>query len=333
MPIPKPKKGEKEQEFISRCMGDKIMNKDYPDQEQRAGVCYSQWRTKEVNTTIQFNYQVPITESKNEDNKDFVIEGTAINATTTSNNHKFIDEELQSSAHTLSDVPLLKDHRNEVDYIMGRVIKSGYGDKKVTFRAKVIDKNAQEMIKDGRLNSVSVGAMVESFDIDEDDDSYVAKGITFKELSLVAVGADEGATFGVALSEACKLTTDIKKKEEMSMTDKTTTTEAPETVTKEELADTVAKAVKEALEVKEAEIKAKEAEDVKVKEAAKKKEAEEKATKKAEEKATKEAEEKKIADEKAAKIAKEANEKDSKYTFSESTGSLSGGAMTMERVI
>ena len=38
--------GESEDEFISRCMGDADMNKEFPDQEQRAAVCYSQWRDK-----------------------------------------------------------------------------------------------------------------------------------------------------------------------------------------------------------------------------------------------------------------------------------------------
>jgi len=46
MPIPKPRSDEKQNDFISRCMGDDVMNKEYPDQEQRAGVCYSQWRGK-----------------------------------------------------------------------------------------------------------------------------------------------------------------------------------------------------------------------------------------------------------------------------------------------
>jgi len=44
MPLPKPKKGEKEQDFINRCVGDSIMKKEFPDREQRIGVCYSQWR-------------------------------------------------------------------------------------------------------------------------------------------------------------------------------------------------------------------------------------------------------------------------------------------------
>jgi len=46
MPIPQPRDGEKEDEFIPRCMGDKVMNEDYPDSKQRAAVCYSQWREK-----------------------------------------------------------------------------------------------------------------------------------------------------------------------------------------------------------------------------------------------------------------------------------------------
>jgi len=44
MPIPINKDGESQKDFISRCMGDKTMKKEFPDQKQRAGVCYKQWR-------------------------------------------------------------------------------------------------------------------------------------------------------------------------------------------------------------------------------------------------------------------------------------------------
>lgn len=44
MPIPQPNKNEEQQKFISRCMGDSVMNKDYTDQKQRAAVCYSTWK-------------------------------------------------------------------------------------------------------------------------------------------------------------------------------------------------------------------------------------------------------------------------------------------------
>lgn len=45
MPIPKPKPGEDKQKFVGRCMGDATMNKDYPDQKQRAAICYGQVKT------------------------------------------------------------------------------------------------------------------------------------------------------------------------------------------------------------------------------------------------------------------------------------------------
>ena len=44
MPIPKPKKGETKEKFISRCMGSSVMNTEFPNDKQRAGVCYTQWK-------------------------------------------------------------------------------------------------------------------------------------------------------------------------------------------------------------------------------------------------------------------------------------------------
>jgi hypothetical protein len=49
MPLPKPSEKEKEKEFISRCMADEMMNKDYKDQKQRAAVCYSQYSRRVKN--------------------------------------------------------------------------------------------------------------------------------------------------------------------------------------------------------------------------------------------------------------------------------------------
>ena len=46
MPIPTPRKNESSDAFISRCMGDDVMNREYPDQKQRAAVCYSKLRRK-----------------------------------------------------------------------------------------------------------------------------------------------------------------------------------------------------------------------------------------------------------------------------------------------
>lgn len=44
MPLPSPKKNEKQGDFISRCAGNETMNKDFKDTKQRVAVCYSQWK-------------------------------------------------------------------------------------------------------------------------------------------------------------------------------------------------------------------------------------------------------------------------------------------------
>ena len=154
---------------------------------------------------IQLKYQAPITQSAMI-NGEFLIEGTALNATTTSNNHRFIPEELSLSANSLNGVPLLVDHRNEVSAIKGIVILGVFNEaeEKINFKAKVSDKEVQELIKRGDLNSVSVGAIVKNLE-EAEDGILIPKGITFKELSLVAVPADSGATFGIALKEAYEL--------------------------------------------------------------------------------------------------------------------------------
>lgn len=50
MPIPKPEKDEDRQKFVSRCMGDETMKKDYQDTKQRVAVCLGQ--TKKSKGTL-----------------------------------------------------------------------------------------------------------------------------------------------------------------------------------------------------------------------------------------------------------------------------------------
>lgn len=56
MPMPEPKDGESEEEFFGRCMGDDLMNEDYPDEKQRYAVCQSLWdkEEKQMETEAEF---------------------------------------------------------------------------------------------------------------------------------------------------------------------------------------------------------------------------------------------------------------------------------------
>ena len=52
MPLPRPRKDEKEDDFIERCMGDEVMTEEYPDESQRRAVCQTQWdESKEQDKT------------------------------------------------------------------------------------------------------------------------------------------------------------------------------------------------------------------------------------------------------------------------------------------
>ena len=44
MPLPSPKGKQNEQSFVSSCMSDEGMNKEFPNQKQRAAICYSQYK-------------------------------------------------------------------------------------------------------------------------------------------------------------------------------------------------------------------------------------------------------------------------------------------------
>lgn len=46
MPLPKPKPGESQNDFIGRCVSDPIMESEFPRQDQRLIICYVQFRGK-----------------------------------------------------------------------------------------------------------------------------------------------------------------------------------------------------------------------------------------------------------------------------------------------
>lgn len=46
MPIPKPRKDESEDDFMQRCMSNKVMLKEFPEKNTRYGVCMTQWEKK-----------------------------------------------------------------------------------------------------------------------------------------------------------------------------------------------------------------------------------------------------------------------------------------------
>lgn len=80
MPMPTPRKGEEEREFKDRCMGDTVMNRDFPESPQRYAICQRQWDERD-NKAMRyahvaaafFNAPWAIEESKLHAIKDLIL--------------------------------------------------------------------------------------------------------------------------------------------------------------------------------------------------------------------------------------------------------------------
>lgn len=53
MPIPKPHQNEDSKKFVSRCMGDDVMKKEYPDTKQRVAICIGQTKHKSKSDLLE----------------------------------------------------------------------------------------------------------------------------------------------------------------------------------------------------------------------------------------------------------------------------------------
>lgn len=164
-------------------------------------------------------FYMPIEEKVTEESTgDFIIRGVAINETTTLNNVKYVSEELEKAAITFRNVPILLDHKNEVRNIVGRTterVNFNAAMKRIDFEGKIMDKGIQEMIKDGRIGSVSIGAKVQDL-TEEADGSKKAIGIRGLEISLVAVPGDSQATLAQAIQNSFEIKEAMKVLEEDS---------------------------------------------------------------------------------------------------------------------
>lgn len=158
---------------------------------------------------------------------EFHVEGTAIEQCVSRNGVKYLAEELLPATETLKGKPLLLDHRNETMAIVGRVKNAFYENQtnKVKFKAQIMEPKIKEMIKDGRIQNVSVGARVKNLREEENEgDKYVvAEGIEFLELSLTPVPGVAGATITQALSESYN----IKKSQEAKIMEEKEMMECP----------------------------------------------------------------------------------------------------------
>jgi len=106
MPLIKPKKSEKQSDFIERCMGNKTMNSEYPDQKQRSAVCYTQWKNKDKKSKSAFDPAEMIVQAEYLGYSEGTVKDTLIvkfklcHANKNANYDIFTKEELRKSYYT-----------------------------------------------------------------------------------------------------------------------------------------------------------------------------------------------------------------------------------------
>jgi hypothetical protein len=169
MPIPSPKKSEKQGDFVSRCMGDETMNKEFPDQKQRAAVCYSQF--KKANASIE------AAESLEEYKQDF------FNMSVGSLNS--IKKHAENILESLND-PMVKNNLTE-SWLQGKIAITE--DYMLTIHNYVmfVDENGEEDYEDSEVDAAAEDLTVDNLYIPEESEYVSATEVAFDENDVVEI--------------------------------------------------------------------------------------------------------------------------------------------------
>jgi hypothetical protein len=168
MPLVTPKKSEKQGDFVSRCMGDETMNKEFPDQKQRAAVCYSQF--KKANASIE------AAESLEEYKQDF------FNMSVGSLNS--IKKHAENILESLND-PMVKNNLTE-SWLQGKIAITE--DYMLTIHNYVmfVDENEEEP-EDSEVDAAAEDLTVDNLYIPEESEYVSAEEVSFDENDVVEI--------------------------------------------------------------------------------------------------------------------------------------------------
>ena len=223
MPLIKPKAGEKERDFIERCLSDDTIKKEFPDQEQRLAVCYQQWREAKPKrqaldgpllvraasleptaiidedsrrVRVSFSSEMPVLRTSFFDEPWVEVLGHGADE---------VDMERISSG----TAPLLYNHdaRNRANHI-GVVERAwiengrGYAEIRLSTRPEV--QGIWDDVRSSIINNLSVGYQIRertlTRSIEDAPSEYRVTHWCPLELSLVTIGAD--ASVGIGRSQA-----------------------------------------------------------------------------------------------------------------------------------
>lgn len=184
MPLPKPKESEDKDKFINRCMADKTMLSEFPDEKQRYAVCLAQFNKKDQKMA-EIPREIRMAEIRAlepADQNEMIVEGRAIVYDSPTVMYE-IDgikyyEVIQRGAlegADLRDVPFKYNHSNSV-MVMARTRNKTLelipDDQGLLVRAKLANTTAgrdlYELIRRGDVDKMSFAFTVEKDEYDRD---------------------------------------------------------------------------------------------------------------------------------------------------------------------
>lgn len=222
MPLPKPKKNEKETVFITRCMGDNTVKKEFPDQKQRTAICFKQFRNggecmnPKVKENLKFKFTKPFSVIKESagsvDENTRKIRGTMVEFDVPSRNERvYTKEAVHGALFTGNNISL--NHSEDVTDNVGifKPIKTEEG---WDFEAEVTNTGKHpyvtQMVDKGLFQFVSIEAIAKTINTDKEGNMVVEDGLDITGLGIVKTPGFPSASF--ALAEAFKEKGDLMEK-------------------------------------------------------------------------------------------------------------------------
>ena len=160
-------------------------------------------------TPLKWTETFTVTESSGADSKTkwVKIGGTAVEAVVSKNDRKYLAEEL--AKQDIKGIKVFMDHNSgEARNAVGIIEAQGFDGQKLKYESKVRNtvKNPDvvEMVQDGLINNVSIGATGDLKRIVEDgNEIYEVRNLKIEELSLVGIGGvpSAGIDFATAVAE------------------------------------------------------------------------------------------------------------------------------------
>lgn len=202
MPIPKPKKDETHDDFMSRCMGNPTMNEDFPDSAQRAAVCQTSWEdSKKSSTLVQSKHLAPVQGIKalSSDDQPGMFEGYA----SVFNNVDIFGEKVLPGAFVDSlvdkkrrgmSIKMFWNHNPSEP--IGRWLDMAEDSKGLFVKGQINlqvqrAKEIHLLMLDGAVDSMSIGFFTEEADFE--DGVLLLKRLNLLEVSPVSLPANDRA--------------------------------------------------------------------------------------------------------------------------------------------